>query len=65
MSSKRPGRIRLAVDIPEDMHSKIKFCAKNRNITMTKWIMRACFGKLKEENILDEHGVDKDLALPT
>lgn len=51
----RPGRKRLAVDIPLDMHSEIGFCAKERNITITKWILRACYARLKQEKALENH----------
>lgn len=54
MSSKRPGRIRLAVDVPVEVHSHIKYCARNRNITMTRWILRALYARLKDEKIIEE-----------
>lgn len=50
----RLGRKRLAIDIPEKMHKDIKLCAKIRNITMTKWIIRALYARLKNEGIMEK-----------
>lgn len=51
--SKRVGRKRLAIDIPEEIHNDIKMCANARNITMTRWILRACLTRLKGEGIME------------
>lgn len=51
---KRTGRKRLAIDIPDQIHKDIKLCADVRNITMTRWVLRACYQKLKQERILEE-----------
>lgn len=51
--TKRPGRKRLAVDIPDMLHEDIKLCAKNRNITITRWILRACYARIKNEGIVE------------
>jgi len=45
----REGRKRLSVDIPIEMFAIIKENAKKRNITITKWILRACFARIKLE----------------
>ena len=50
MNWKRKGRKRLAIDIPEELHEAIKIYAARRNITMTKWILRACFARQREES---------------
>ena len=50
---KRVGRKRLAIDIPEELHGDIKLCAKVRNITMTRWILRACYARLKNEGVME------------
>lgn len=47
----REGRKRLAVDIPVELFTVIKENAKKRNITITKWILRACYARIKQENI--------------
>lgn len=51
--TKRLGRKRLAIDIPEELHGDIKLCAKVRNITMTKWILRACYTRIKNEGVME------------
>lgn len=59
--SKRPGRNRLAIDIPEELHKDIKYSAKVRNITMTRWIIRACYARIRDERILEDKFKNKDL----
>lgn len=55
--SKRIGRKRLAVDIPEVLHAKIAQQARQRNITITKWIVRATWARIRwEEQFLQEEG---------
>jgi len=39
----------LNVEIPIDMHNKIKFAAKRRNIPMRTWILRSLYKTLTEE----------------
>lgn len=39
--SKRVGRKRLAVDIPVRLHESLCVVAKSRNITLTKYVLRA------------------------
>jgi hypothetical protein len=51
---KRLGRKRLAIDIPEQIHQDMKYCAKIRNITLTRWVLRACYFKLKQERMLED-----------
>lgn len=53
--AKRQGRKRLAIDIPESMHDDIKYCAEVRNITITRWVMRTLFAKLKTEKVLEDN----------
>jgi hypothetical protein len=50
----RPGRKRLAVDIPLHIHKKIEEYAKKRNITITTWVLRACYTRLQRESVVDE-----------
>lgn len=38
---KRVGRKRLAVDLPIALHESLKVVAKSRNMTLTKYIIRA------------------------
>ena len=45
----REGRKRLSVDIPIELFTIIKENAKKRNITITKWILRACYIRIKSE----------------
>lgn len=58
--NKRPGRKRLAIDIPEELHGDIKLCAKTRNITMTKWILRACYARIKNEGAVEDKFKSKE-----
>lgn len=39
--SKRVGRKRLAVDIPVKLHNALGIIAQSRNITLTRYVMRA------------------------
>lgn len=50
----RPGRKRLSVDMPIQLHEAIKFSAQVRGITITKWILRAAFARIKQEKILKD-----------
>lgn len=50
----REGRKMIGLDIPTQMYEDIKLCSKNRNITMTKWIIRAFNEKLKDERVLEK-----------
>lgn len=45
----REGRKRLSVDIPIDLFNVIKENARARNITITKWILRALYTRIKGE----------------
>jgi len=42
----RKGRKRLAMDVPTKIHEEIRQYAKARNITITKWVLRAIYAKL-------------------
>lgn len=39
--SKRLGRKRLSVDIPYKLHESLQIVATSRNITLTKYVIRA------------------------
>ena len=45
----RPGRKRLAVDIPVGWHKKLQDIAKNRNETVTKQIWRLIAEFIKKQ----------------
>jgi hypothetical protein len=51
---KRANRKRLSVDVPEDLFKAIKFSAQLRNITITRWVLRACFARIKDEQIIED-----------
>jgi hypothetical protein len=57
MTWKRIGRKRLSVDIPNELHAHIQKYAAMRGITITKWVLRACYTRKKLESDLlkDEH----------
>ena len=45
---KKPKR--LVIDIPEDLHTRVKLRATTRNITIRLWVLRALiFALTKEE----------------
>lgn len=44
---------RLSVNIPLDIHQKIRIITAQRNITITTWIMRAVIEKLIRDAKLD------------
>ena len=62
MKSKRLGRTRLSVDIPDELHEDIRHCANIRNITITQWVLRACYKRMKEERIIEESKREKDYS---
>lgn len=43
---KRMGRVRLSIDIPEELHQALKFAASRRNCTITMYVIRAIMYKL-------------------
>jgi len=47
--SNRPGRKRVSVDVPIHLWIAAKESADRRNITMTRWLIRAIYGRLKQE----------------
>lgn len=47
----RPGRKRLAVDMPLHIFKRVKDYAKRRNITMTKFIARALLEAIIREEV--------------
>lgn len=49
----RPGRKRLAVDIPLYVFEKVEQSAKIRNITLTKFILQAILEKLHNEKFYE------------
>lgn len=46
---KRPGRHRLAVDIPAELHRALKNLALKHNMTITKFVIRALIERIKLE----------------
>ena len=48
------GRIRLVMDLQEDLFKNAKKTAVDRNCTMTKWVTRAIAEKLKREKARNE-----------
>lgn len=47
--TRRNGRLRLSVDIQEDVFKDAKKECIDRNCTITKWITRAIIEKLKRD----------------
>ena len=45
----RKHRKRLSMDIPTELHDLIKELARERGITITRWVMRACYIKASQE----------------
>lgn len=45
----REGRKRLSVDLPLELHKKVEQLASTRNITITKYVIRAILKKVREE----------------
>jgi hypothetical protein len=45
----RPGRKRLAVDIPLALHEALKKYASMRNITISHYVIRTLFRQIKKE----------------
>lgn len=37
----RPGRKRLSIDIPEKLHENLLIISESRNITLTRYVIRA------------------------
>lgn len=46
---RRKGRKRLAMDIDEEIHKRMAYWAKERNISITLWVTRAIYQKIKWE----------------
>ena len=55
----RPDRRRLGVEIPTEIHQKIKNLSTTRNCTITKWVLRALVAQIEREekrnNVKDFH----------
>jgi predicted HicB family RNase H-like nuclease len=51
--SKRAGRKRLSVDMPEELHRAIQWSAHMRKITITRWIIRAAYARIKKERLFE------------
>lgn len=49
----RKFRKRLSIDIPEKIHHELTARAKARNITATRFVLRAILQKLKDERKYD------------
>lgn len=48
--SKRERRCRISMDIPDFLYQQIKINAKDRNQTLTKYVISALIAKLKLES---------------
>lgn len=55
--SKRFGRKRLAVDIPSNLHEAIKKIALSRNITLTKYVIRALIRYSLDETKYEDNAI--------
>jgi hypothetical protein len=42
---------RLSIDIPMPLHIWIRTCAKQKNMTITRWVLRALWTQIKNERI--------------
>ena len=49
MSEEKKTRKRLILNINEELHKTIKIRAAVRNISMSTWVIRALYEKLKKE----------------
>jgi hypothetical protein len=49
----RLGRKRLSVDVPIKIHQQIKALSIRRNITITRWVLRAIYDKIVKEKKYD------------
>lgn len=45
----RPGRKRLSIDLPEATHNKLMECADKQGQTITVYVTRAIWEKIKRE----------------
>ncbi len=50
MSNERPGKKRLSMDIPEGIYELILRSAKDKNISVTRWILQTVVQRLKFED---------------
>lgn len=51
----RPNRKRLSVDIPIKVHAELIKIARNRNVTLTKYILRALLTYALYQERYEEH----------
>lgn len=57
--NRRPGRKRLAIDIPDKLHEVLSGIAQSRNITLTRYVIRALIRySINETKYEDEHLLD-------
>lgn len=49
VSSKRPGRKRISLDIPDELYEEVEKQIKKRNCTITRWILGALIQRIREE----------------
>lgn len=51
----RPGRKRISIDIPEKLHQNLFIVAESRNVTLTKYVIRALIRYSLHETKYDEN----------
>lgn len=51
----RPGRKRLSIDVPIKLHEILKTISKERNINLTRYVMRALLRYSLYETRYEEH----------
>jgi len=44
------GRMRVTIDMPDEVFKTMKLMTVNRNCTMTKWMIRAILEKIQKDN---------------
>lgn len=49
LKERRPHRRRISMDIPTEVHRKIKQLSAHHNCTMTVFLMRLIMDKIKQE----------------
>ena len=51
---KNQGIKRIVIDVPIELHKKIKLRSKLRYITMRIWMLRAIFERIRQEELYDK-----------
>lgn len=54
MPEQKPKQKRLTLEIPEELHAKIKIEAIFVNITLRKYVMRAIIEKIQRDKVFRE-----------